>query len=35
MDYDTVIIGAGAAGMMCATQSGGRTLIVEHGKAPG
>lgn len=35
MDYDTVIIGAGAAGMMCATQTGGRTLVIDHASAPG
>lgn len=35
MQYDTIIIGAGAAGMMCAAQSGGRTLVIDHAKAPG
>ena len=30
-----MIIGAGAAGMMCAAQAGGRVLIVDHAKAPG
>ncbi|MEL7166731.1 MAG: NAD(P)/FAD-dependent oxidoreductase [Pseudomonadota bacterium] len=35
MHYDTLIIGAGAAGMMCAAHIGGRTLIVDHAKAPG
>jgi predicted Rossmann fold flavoprotein len=35
MQYDTVIIGAGAAGMMCATYAGGRVLLVDHAKAPG
>ena len=35
MDFDTAIIGAGAAGMMCAAHLGGRTLIVDHAKAPG
>lgn len=35
MNYDTVILGAGAAGMMCAAQCGGRVLIVDHAKAPG
>jgi len=35
MQFDTVIIGAGAAGMMCAAHVGGRILIVDHAKAPG
>ncbi len=35
MHYDTVIIGAGAAGMMCAAHTGGRTLLIDHAKAPG
>lgn len=35
MTWDTVIIGAGAAGMMCATQCVGRTLVLDHAKAPG
>ncbi|MFC6638586.1 aminoacetone oxidase family FAD-binding enzyme [Sulfitobacter sp. JBTF-M27] len=35
MQFDTVIIGAGAAGMMCAAHVGGRVLIVDHAKAPG
>ena len=35
MEYDTIIIGAGAAGMMCAAHSGGRTLVVDHAKAAG
>ncbi|MBO9402138.1 NAD(P)/FAD-dependent oxidoreductase [Shimia sp. R9_3] len=33
--WDSIILGAGAAGMMCATQSGGRTLVLDHAKAPG
>jgi predicted Rossmann fold flavoprotein len=33
--YDTLILGAGAAGMMCAAHAGGRVLIVDHAKAPG
>ena len=36
--FDTVILGAGAAGMMCAIQAGargGRVLLVDHAKAPG
>ena len=35
MQYDTVIIGAGAAGMMCAGAATGRTLVIEHARAPG
>jgi len=35
MEFDTVIIGAGAAGMMCAAHAGGRVLVVDHAKAPG
>lgn len=35
MNYDTLILGAGAAGMMCAAYSGGRTLVIDHAKAPG
>lgn len=35
MDFDTAIIGAGAAGMMCAGHLEGRTLLVDHAKAPG
>lgn len=35
MQFDTLIIGAGAAGMMCAANAGGRVVIVDHAKAPG
>lgn len=35
MEFDTLVIGAGAAGMMCAAHAGGRVLIVDHAKAPG
>ncbi|WP_299687639.1 NAD(P)/FAD-dependent oxidoreductase [uncultured Tateyamaria sp.] len=35
MEYETVVIGAGAAGMMCAAHAGGRVLVVDHAKAPG
>ncbi|WP_226781891.1 NAD(P)/FAD-dependent oxidoreductase [Oceaniglobus trochenteri] len=34
-DYDTLILGAGAAGMMCAAHAGGRTLVVDHARAAG
>jgi len=36
--YDTIIIGAGAAGLFCAAQagaSGGRVLVLDHARAPG
>ncbi|HEV7257373.1 MAG TPA: NAD(P)/FAD-dependent oxidoreductase [Bosea sp. (in: a-proteobacteria)] len=36
--FDTVILGAGAAGMMCAIHAasrGGRVLVVDHATAPG
>lgn len=35
MDYDTLILGAGAAGLMCAAHAGGRCLVLDHAKAPG
>ncbi len=35
MEFDTIILGAGAAGMMCAAHSGGRTLVIDHARAPG
>jgi predicted Rossmann fold flavoprotein len=35
MEYDTIIIGAGAAGMMCAAEHTGQTLLIDHIKAPG
>ncbi len=35
MDFDTLVIGAGAAGMMCAAHAGGRVLLVDHAQAPG
>src|SRR5690606_35326016 len=37
-NFDTVILGAGAAGMMCAIHAaarGGRVLVLDHAKAPG
>ncbi|MBO9473510.1 NAD(P)/FAD-dependent oxidoreductase [Shimia sp. R10_1] len=33
--WDSIILGAGAAGMMCAAHTGGRTLLLDHAKAPG
>lgn len=36
--FDTVVLGAGAAGMMCAAYAGsrgGRVLVVDHAKSPG
>ena len=35
MTFDTIILGAGAAGMMCAAYCGGRVLVIDHAKAPG
>ncbi len=35
MTYDTIILGAGAAGMMCAAHCGGRVLVIDHAKAAG
>ncbi|WP_099827599.1 NAD(P)/FAD-dependent oxidoreductase [Oceaniglobus indicus] len=33
--FDTLILGAGAAGLMCAARCGGRTLVIDHARAPG
>lgn len=33
--YNTVIIGAGAAGLMCAAHAGPNVLVIDHAKAPG
>ncbi|MDA5555283.1 NAD(P)/FAD-dependent oxidoreductase [Shimia sp. MMG029] len=33
--WDSIILGAGAAGMMCAAHTGGSTLLLDHAKAPG
>ncbi|MEM7212820.1 MAG: NAD(P)/FAD-dependent oxidoreductase [Pseudomonadota bacterium] len=33
--FETLIIGAGAAGLMCGAYAGGRVLVVDHAKAPG
>ncbi|WP_058284495.1 NAD(P)/FAD-dependent oxidoreductase [Leisingera aquaemixtae] len=35
MRINTMILGAGAAGMMCARHCGGSTLVIDHAKAPG
>ncbi|WP_341365564.1 NAD(P)/FAD-dependent oxidoreductase [Yoonia sp. BS5-3] len=35
MKYETLIIGAGAAGMMCAAHAGPGVLVVDHAKTPG
>lgn len=35
MLYQTLILGAGAAGMMCARFAGPGTLVVDHARAPG
>ena len=35
MKVDVAIIGAGAAGMMCAAHTQGRVLLVDHARAPG
>ena len=35
MQIETLIIGAGAAGMMCAAHAGPGVLVVDHAKAPG
>jgi hypothetical protein len=35
MDVNTLILGAGAAGMMAAAHCGPSTLLIDHAKAPG
>ena len=35
MQFDTIILGAGAAGLMCAAHCGGRVLVVDHARAAG
>jgi len=35
MHYRTIILGAGAAGMMCAAHTGGNTLVIDHARNPG
>lgn len=33
--FETIVLGAGAAGMMCAIHAGGRVAVVDHAKAAG
>ncbi|NDW02123.1 aminoacetone oxidase family FAD-binding enzyme [Salipiger sp. PrR002] len=35
MEINTLILGAGAAGMMCAAHAGPGTLVIDHARAPG
>lgn len=35
MQVETLILGAGAAGLMCAAHAGADTLVLDHAKAPG
>ncbi len=35
MQVNTLILGAGAAGLMCAAHTGPGTLVIDHAKAPG
>ncbi|MDU8928880.1 NAD(P)/FAD-dependent oxidoreductase [Alisedimentitalea sp. MJ-SS2] len=35
MEIETLILGAGAAGLMCAAHAGPSTLIIDHAKRPG
>lgn len=35
MEFQTVILGAGAAGLMCAAHAGPGVLLVDHARAPG
>lgn len=35
MQLDTLILGAGAAGLFCAAHCPGRVLVIDHAKAPG
>ena len=35
MEYQTIILGAGAAGLMCAAHAGPGVLVIDHAKVPG
>ncbi|MEO9782428.1 MAG: NAD(P)/FAD-dependent oxidoreductase [Sedimentitalea sp.] len=35
MEYETLILGAGAAGLMCAAHAGPGVLVIDHARAPG
>ncbi len=35
LSYDTLVLGAGAAGLFCAAQTGADTLVIDHAKSPG
>lgn len=35
MEYETLILGAGAAGLMCAAHAGPSVLVIDHARAPG
>ena len=35
MEFDAIILGAGAAGLMCAAHCGGRVLLVDHARRAG
>ncbi|QFU09284.1 HI0933-like protein [Rhodobacteraceae bacterium THAF1] len=35
MNVNTLILGAGAAGLMCAAHAGADTLVIDHAKSPG
>ncbi|MFL2787203.1 MAG: NAD(P)/FAD-dependent oxidoreductase [Paracoccaceae bacterium] len=35
MRFETIILGAGAAGLICAAEAGPSTLLIDHARAPG
>jgi predicted Rossmann fold flavoprotein len=35
MRYDTLVLGAGAAGLFCAAEAGANTLVIDHARSPG